>query len=54
MELLQGSRRRRIALGSGTSAQDINQVLNQFRQTQKMMRQFAKTKNPRALMNMFK
>jgi len=53
-DLIKGSRRRRIALGSGTSAQDINQVLNQFRQTQKMMRQFAKNKNPRALMNMFK
>ena len=53
-DLIKGSRRRRIALGSGTSAQDINQVLNQFRQTQKMMRQLAKNKNPRALMNMFK
>ena len=53
-DLIKGSRRRRIALGSGTSAQDINRVLNQFRQTQKMMRQFAKNKNPRALMNMFK
>ena len=33
-----GSRRRRIARGSGTTPQDVNQLLNQFRQTQKMMR----------------
>ena len=53
-ELIKGSRRRRIATGSGASAQDINQLLNQFRQTQKMMRQFSKGRNPRGLMNMFK
>ena len=53
-ELIKGSRRRRIATGSGTSAQDINQLLNQFRQTKKMMRQFSKGRNPRGLMNMFK
>lgn len=53
-DLIKGSRRRRIAMGSGTSAQDINQLLNQFRQTQKMMRQFSKGRNPRGLMNMFK
>ena len=53
-ELIKGSRRRRIALGSGTTVQDINQLLNQFRQTQKLMRQFANNKNPRALMNMFR
>jgi signal recognition particle subunit SRP54 len=53
-ELINGSRRRRIALGSGTTAQEINLLLNQFKQTQKIMKRFAKTKNPRALMNMFK
>ena len=53
-ELINGSRRRRIAIGSGTTAQDINLLLNQFKQTQKIMRRFAKNKNPRALMNMFK
>ncbi|MDA0734701.1 MAG: signal recognition particle protein [Chloroflexi bacterium] len=53
-DLIKGSRRRRIAMGSGTSAQDINQLLNQFRQTQKMMRQFSKGRNPRGLMNMCK
>jgi signal recognition particle subunit SRP54 len=53
-ELIKGSRRRRIAMGSGTSAQDINQLLNQFRQTQKLMRQFSRGRNPRGLMNMFR
>ena len=38
-EMIGGSRRRRIAKGSGTSPQEVNQLLNQFRQTQKMMRQ---------------
>lgn len=53
-EILNGSRRRRIAQGSGTTPQDINQLLNQFKQTQKMVRQFSKSRNPKALMNMFK
>jgi signal recognition particle subunit SRP54 len=53
-ELIKGSRRRRIAMGSGTSAQDINQLLNQFRQTQKLMRQLSRGRNPRGLMNMFR
>ncbi len=53
-EILNGSRRRRIAQGSGTTPQDINQLLNQFRQTQKMVRQLTKSRNPKALMNMFK
>jgi signal recognition particle subunit SRP54 len=53
-ELIKGSRRRRIATGSGTSPQDINQLLNQFRQTQKLMRQFSRGRNPRGLMNMFR
>ena len=38
-EIIGGSRRRRIARGSGTTPQDVNQLLNQFRQTQKLMRQ---------------
>ncbi|MEW6034568.1 MAG: signal recognition particle protein [Chloroflexota bacterium] len=37
-EIISGSRRRRIARGSGTSPQDVNQVLNQFRQVQKLVR----------------
>ncbi|MGH7378408.1 MAG: signal recognition particle protein, partial [Candidatus Methylomirabilales bacterium] len=37
--LLNGSRRRRIAAGSGTSVAEVNQLLRQFAQTQKVMRQ---------------
>ena len=40
-EIIGGSRRRRIARGSGTKPQDVNQLLNQFRRMQKMMRQLA-------------
>ena len=38
-EIIGGSRRRRIARGSGTTPQDVNMLLNQFAQMQKMMRQ---------------
>jgi signal recognition particle subunit SRP54 len=38
--LLNGSRKRRIALGSGTTVQDVNRLLKQFEQTRKMMKQF--------------
>src|ERR671931_1678201 len=41
-EILGGSRKRRIAAGSGTSAAEINQLLTQFRQMQTMMKQFSK------------
>ncbi len=50
--IIGGSRRRRIARGSGTSAHDVNQLLNQFREAQKMMRAFATGKGPRNLMRM--
>ena len=36
--VIDGSRRRRIAQGAGRSVQDVNQLLNQFRQMQKMMK----------------
>ena len=36
--LINGSRRQRIALGSGTSATDVNNLLRQFKEMQKMMR----------------
>ncbi len=51
--ILNGSRRRRIARGSGTTPQDVNQILNQFRQAQKMMKQIAQGRGPRNLMGMF-
>ncbi len=49
--VLNASRKRRVAQGSGTSVQDINQLLSQFRQMQKMMKQM---KNPRARENLMK
>jgi signal recognition particle subunit SRP54 len=49
--MIDGSRRRRIARGSGTTPQDVNQLLNQFRQTQKLLKQIDSKKvfNPMAL-----
>ncbi|MBX2999784.1 MAG: signal recognition particle protein [Caldilineaceae bacterium] len=38
-DILNGSRRRRIALGSGTTVQDVNQLVKQFREMRKMMKQ---------------
>ncbi|GAB6137685.1 signal recognition particle protein [Halanaerobaculum tunisiense] len=38
-ELINGSRRRRIAEGSGTTVQEVNRLLKQFRQTKNMMDQ---------------
>ena len=52
--IIGGSRRRRIARGSGTSAHDVNQLLNQFREAQKMMRAFATGKGPRNLMRLLR
>ena len=53
-ELINGSRRRRIAQGSGSTAQDINQLLKQFQQTQKMVKQISRSRNPKDLMNLFR
>lgn len=40
--VIKGSRKRRIALGSGTQIQDVNRLLKQFTQMQKMMKQMKK------------
>jgi len=42
-DTINGSRRKRIAAGSGTSVQEVNQLLAQFKQTQKLMKQFGKS-----------
>jgi signal recognition particle subunit SRP54 len=42
--LLNGSRRKRIAGGSGTSVQDVNKVIKQFNEMQKMIKQMKKGK----------
>jgi signal recognition particle subunit SRP54 len=41
-ELLKASRKRRIAAGAGVTVQEVNRLLGQFEQTQKMMKQFSK------------
>jgi signal recognition particle subunit SRP54 len=41
--IINGSRRRRIAAGSGTTVQDVNRLLKNFAATQKMIRQVAKS-----------
>ena len=43
-EIIDGSRRKRIARGSGTTPQEVNQLLNQFRQMQKVMKQVSSGK----------
>ena len=40
-EMINGSRRKRIASGSGTSVEDVNKLLKQFDQMKKMMKQFS-------------
>jgi signal recognition particle subunit SRP54 len=53
-EIIDGHRRRRIAKGSGTTPQDVNQLLNQFRQTQKIMKQMARGKGIGSLKSMLR
>ena len=47
-EIINGSRRRRIASGSGTSPQEVNQLLNQFKQAKGIMKDLAAGKMPTA------
>jgi signal recognition particle subunit SRP54 len=51
-DMIDGSRRRRIAKGSGTTPQDVNQLLNQFRQVQKLMKQLDSGKAKRLMSGM--
>ncbi|MBI4193921.1 MAG: signal recognition particle protein [Betaproteobacteria bacterium] len=41
-EMIKASRKRRIAAGAGVTVQEVNRLLNQFEQTQKMMKMMAK------------
>jgi signal recognition particle subunit SRP54 len=41
-DVIRGSRKKRIAMGSGTQIQDINRMLKQFSQMQRMMKKFGK------------
>jgi len=51
--IIDGSRRKRIARGSGRSLQEVNQLLKQFAQMQKMMKQFGKMKSRKMPMGHF-
>ena len=49
-DAINGSRRQRIAKGSGTSIQEVNRLLKQFSETRKMMKFAATMKNPMKMM----
>ncbi|MFW6174498.1 MAG: signal recognition particle protein [Chloroflexota bacterium] len=51
-KIINGSRRKRIAAGSGTTASDVNQLMNQYNQMQKMMKRMNSKKGRRELMGM--
>ena len=53
-QVLNASRKRRVAAGSGTSVQEINQLVKQFRDMQKMMKQLGNLKGRGGLQNLFK
>ncbi len=53
-EVLNQSRRQRIAKGSGTSIQAVNKFVKQFEDTRKMMRAASNMKNPMKMMNQLK
>lgn len=44
-EIINGNRKKRIALGSGTKVQDVNKLLKQFLEARKMMKQFSGTQS---------
>ena len=48
-EVISCSRRKRIAAGSGTSVQDVNQLLRQYAQMAKMFKQMGKAGSPRII-----
>lgn len=52
-DVIDGSRRRRIAMGSGTTVQDVNQLLKQYREAKKVMQMMA-SRSPRNLMGLFR
>jgi signal recognition particle subunit SRP54 len=52
-DILNASRRRRIASGSGTDVQDVNRLIKQFRETQKIFKQLQKTGGRGGLSRLF-
>lgn len=53
-DIIKGSRKRRIAMGSGTQVQDINRMLKQFTQMQKMMKKMSGKGGMRKMMRQMK
>ena len=53
-KILNGSRRIRIAKGSGTSVQEVNKFMKSFEMTQKMMKQMKDTKSMKKMMGKMK
>ena len=53
-EIINASRRQRIAKGSGTTLQEVNRLLKQFEETRKMMRLATMMKNPMKMMRQMK
>ena len=53
-DILNGSRRRRIAGGSGTTPQDVNQLLNQFGKMRKLMKKMSSGRGLRGLSGLFR
>ena len=52
--IINGSRRKRIARGSGTSVEEVNKLLKQFAQMRRMMKMVSGGKMPKDLMGMFR
>jgi signal recognition particle subunit SRP54 len=52
-DIINGSRRRRIAAGAGSDIHSVNQLLNQFKQVQKMMKQLGSGRMPKNPFQMF-
>jgi signal recognition particle subunit SRP54 len=51
--IIDGKRRSRIARGSGTTSKDVNQLLNQFREVQKLTKSLSRGKSPAKTGNLF-
>jgi signal recognition particle subunit SRP54 len=49
-DVINGSRRKRIAEGSGTNIQEVNRLIKQFDETRKLMKTITTSKNPMRMM----
>jgi signal recognition particle subunit SRP54 len=52
--IINASRKRRVARGSGTTVQEVNVLLSQFRQAQRLMKQLGQGRGPGGLMSLFR